>query len=70
MRNLFKFFERAYYYFRYVASTQFEPMDARFFMPCFDEPEFKAQWQLNVTHPKNTIALSNTKSSCIMTNNG
>lgn len=39
--------------------TQFEALDARRFMPCFDEPSFKAPLALKVTVPKGQLAFSN-----------
>ncbi|KAK0409588.1 hypothetical protein QR680_004640 [Steinernema hermaphroditum] len=44
---------------RYAAITQCEPTDARRMVPCFDEPEFKAVWKMNVIHPAGTTAVSN-----------
>ncbi|VDN05394.1 unnamed protein product [Thelazia callipaeda] len=44
---------------RYMAITQMQPTDARKLLPCFDEPEFKAIWNVTVIHPHGTIALSN-----------
>uniref|UniRef100_A0A1I8AA34 Aminopeptidase n=1 Tax=Steinernema glaseri TaxID=37863 RepID=A0A1I8AA34_9BILA len=44
---------------RYAAITQCEPTDARRMVPCFDEPEFKAVWKINVVHPTGTTAVSN-----------
>ncbi|CAI5455428.1 unnamed protein product [Caenorhabditis angaria] len=45
---------------QYGALTQFEPYSARSAIPCFDEPEFKAIWKVDIYHPKGTNALSNT----------
>ena len=43
----------------WTCSSQMEPSDARRMFPCFDEPEFKATFQLNaVIDPKHT-AISN-----------
>ncbi|GMR59116.1 hypothetical protein PMAYCL1PPCAC_29311, partial [Pristionchus mayeri] len=42
-----------------MAMTQMEPTDARRMVPCFDEPSFKATWDVSVEHPVGTIALSN-----------
>jgi puromycin-sensitive aminopeptidase len=43
-----------------VAVTQFEAADARRLFPCFDEPAFKARWQLTVSGvPADTAAISN-----------
>ncbi|KAF1751076.1 hypothetical protein GCK72_017628 [Caenorhabditis remanei] len=42
------------------AVTQFETTAARYMVPCFDEPEFKATWQVNLTYPTGSVALSNT----------
>lgn len=43
-----------------MVATKFEPVDARKAYPCFDEPGFKATYQLKIIHPNDTIALSNT----------
>jgi aminopeptidase N len=39
--------------------TQFEPSDARRFFPCWDEPSFRARFQLTVVVPENWVAVSN-----------
>src|SRR5881296_3619389 len=39
--------------------TQFEPADARRFFPCWDEPAFRARFQLSVVVPENWMAVSN-----------
>ncbi|MFH4978360.1 hypothetical protein AB6A40_005069 [Gnathostoma spinigerum] len=44
---------------RFAAVTQMEPTDARRMAPCFDEPEFRAVWNLKVIHPIGTVAISN-----------
>jgi len=43
-----------------IAVTQFEAADARRLFPCFDEPAFKATWELALTGvPTGATALSN-----------
>jgi aminopeptidase N len=42
-----------------MLGTQFEATDARRFFPCWDEPVFRARFQLSVVVPENWLALSN-----------
>ena len=42
-----------------VLGTQFEATDARRFFPCWDEPSFRARFQLTAVIPENWFALSN-----------
>ena len=39
--------------------TQFEPTDARRLFPCWDEPSFRARFQLTAVVPENWLAVSN-----------
>jgi puromycin-sensitive aminopeptidase len=41
------------------AATQFEAADARRAFPCFDEPEFKARFTLELIHPAGNAAIAN-----------
>ncbi len=41
------------------AATQFEAADARRAFPCFDEPEFKATFALELTYPTGNAAIAN-----------
>jgi aminopeptidase N len=60
---------RGFYYMPYqeegtgakkiALGTQFEPSDARRFFPCWDEPSFRARFQLTAVVPKNWLAVSN-----------
>ncbi|MCM2317329.1 MAG: hypothetical protein NDJ92_19450, partial [Thermoanaerobaculia bacterium] len=43
------------------AVTQLQPADARRFFACFDEPSFKAQFDLNVTVDAHLSVISNTR---------
>ena len=42
-----------------IATTQFEHSDARQAFPCWDEPSFKATYQINLTVPSHLAAYSN-----------
>src|SRR5213075_3539058 len=42
-----------------MLGSQFEATDARRFFPCWDEPVFRARFQLIVVVPKNWLAVSN-----------
>ncbi|CAH8450017.1 unnamed protein product [Schistosoma bovis] len=45
--------------YKYLASTDLEPSDARNILPCWDEPEFKAKFKVNIVRHKNFHSLSN-----------
>ncbi|MBR0756757.1 M1 family metallopeptidase [Bradyrhizobium jicamae] len=42
-----------------LISSKLEPADARRIFPCFDEPAFKASFALEVTIPRNLMAVGN-----------
>ncbi|XP_063969459.1 glutamyl aminopeptidase-like [Lytechinus pictus] len=44
---------------RAIATSKFQPTDARRAFPCFDEPAFKANYTTSLVHPEDYIALSN-----------
>lgn len=52
-------FANIFNYFRWLSMTQFEPVAARTAFPCFDEPNFKARFQIRLGHHKSRVALSN-----------
>ncbi len=44
---------------RYMATTQFEAIDARGAFPCWDEPDKKAVFRVSLTIPRDLVAISN-----------
>uniref|UniRef100_A0A5S6R0R7 Aminopeptidase N-like N-terminal domain-containing protein n=1 Tax=Trichuris muris TaxID=70415 RepID=A0A5S6R0R7_TRIMR len=52
---------------RWLLITQFQPTYARRALPCFDEPDFKAVFNVSLTHPASTIALSNMPAVSVQT---
>jgi aminopeptidase N len=52
-----------------MLATQFEATDARRFFPCWDEPVFRARFQLTAVVPENWLAVSNMPVESESTNN-
>ncbi|XP_044579221.1 aminopeptidase N-like [Cotesia glomerata] len=44
---------------QYLVTTQFQPVGARDAFPCWDEPGFRAQFEISIKHDPNYTALSN-----------
>ncbi len=42
-----------------VLTTQFEAADARRFLPCFDQPDMKATWEVSAIVPQDRMVISN-----------
>ncbi|XP_050293862.1 aminopeptidase Ey-like [Anthonomus grandis grandis] len=63
LNNMLKGFYRSSYVennvTRWIAATQFQATDARKAFPCFDEPSFKAKFQINLARMRNMTAISN-----------
>jgi alanyl aminopeptidase len=50
---------------RHYAFTQFEAIDARRALPCFDEPRFKTPWAITLRIPAGLAAFSNSPESSV-----
>lgn len=46
---------------RWYAFTQFESINARRAIPCFDEPHWKTPWTVTLTVPADQVAVANTR---------
>ncbi|KAH8149022.1 uncharacterized protein LAJ45_06998 [Morchella importuna] len=44
---------------KYMATTQMEPTDARRALPCFDQPDLKATWEVTLVADEKLTCLSN-----------
>lgn len=53
------FYRASYRNGRYMATTHFEPTDARKAFPCFDEPSFRASFSVTMIVPEDRSCVSN-----------
>ncbi|CAG9805230.1 unnamed protein product [Chironomus riparius] len=53
---------------KYLATTQFQAVEARRAFPCFDEPEFRTEFDVTIRHPSTYNAVSNAPVNKTMAN--
>ncbi|KAL7036524.1 hypothetical protein ACKWTF_008832 [Chironomus riparius] len=53
---------------RYLATTQFQAVEARRAFPCFDEPGFRTEFDVTIRHPSTYNAVSNAPVNKTMAN--
>ncbi|KAL7036523.1 hypothetical protein ACKWTF_008832 [Chironomus riparius] len=53
---------------RYLATTQFQAVEARRAFPCFDEPGFRTEFDITIRHPSTYNAVSNAPVNMTETN--
>lgn len=51
--------KKVHIYFRTMVASKFQPTYARQAFPCFDEPDFKATFDITLIKPETYVALSN-----------
>ena len=61
MMSIIVITERVTMLYRWLATTHFEPTDARAAFPCFDEPQLKATFSMKMTREARHISLFNTR---------
>lgn len=59
LRTIELYYINSLFFYSYVAATQAEPTYTRLILPCYDEPAFKSNFTISLTHSSSLKSVSN-----------